>query len=823
MGLSGSPANVPKSSKFASRNLNAVTRAPPSREPRYGAGGGRLLVLGKPQQTAQTAKAQVVAPTPLNTPSLRRENRGQDLSIKLVPSGGGGWATTSAEKALPQPSSSDFPPASATVEATEEKRRTLAPQGAGGAAVAPWARQQVAPAPVPSDESVPDDDHRWRRDAYHPPQRRLEEDLPPDAKEELEESQTEYMRRLARQRSEQRRKEEEAEMAAQRARAAERLAMLEARKAHDEKAREDKLPVERWQRGLRVASSPTAKPPEYSRFVVTRTPAAPVAAADAPPPTPPPLRQDDVASRTSFVGRLSAPPQLPPPEASPKQFVDNPTPAEAAQRPHAVVPSVVGPLKATPPLDPILVAPKAPVQAASSLAPVQAASSGAPVLAASGAPVLAAPAPPVRVSAAEAPLQAVPPKPIQASPVHAVPAPPVAPVAPAKSTVVAPVKLAPPGAHLKAPPPIPIEEQPAAAPPIKPLSVSADEYTRHTVDDAATKLYDPKTGAMVDAKQQPSSKSLRIIADDRKAEDVTKQAQAAKRQPPVEESRNEAPPPPSRVVAPPPVVLLRPPVQVHAKPISHKEERKTDENTPANNNNQHTASHMKKNGASEHQQQQQQPQLPNGALKTEEDCQRAKRAKRRAERLARGPRTRGLLFKYDTDGQVVCVDAPESNEKQTRKGRRAKTKPTKRDEPAVAKRETQQRPSPADREVVKSELGPVGPKPVPEPVGGRAPARPARRPSHDGQALTLGGAFGDHLQSALAPGKNWNADFPSFDQKSPNPMSWGLDPISHLGSSSGDAQPPLSGMFGSALIQQADAAIDEKQAKAASGLLWSSS
>ena len=60
----------------------------------------------------------------MNTPSLRRENRGQDLSIKLVPSGGGGWAKEEA----PEP-----PP--------EEQKRKLAPPSASSPALAPWAKK----------------------------------------------------------------------------------------------------------------------------------------------------------------------------------------------------------------------------------------------------------------------------------------------------------------------------------------------------------------------------------------------------------------------------------------------------------------------------------------------------------------------------------------------------------------------------------------------------------------------------------------------------------------------------------------------------------
>ncbi|EGB01936.1 hypothetical protein AURANDRAFT_72901, partial [Aureococcus anophagefferens] len=127
MVLVGSPPSNAKPSRFASRNLNSMTRAPaaPPREARSYGGGGRLLVLGNKSEKSSAAKAAaVVAPTPMNTPSLRRENRGQDLSIKLVPSGGGGWAKEEA----PEP-----PP--------EEQKRKLAPPSASSPALAPWAKK----------------------------------------------------------------------------------------------------------------------------------------------------------------------------------------------------------------------------------------------------------------------------------------------------------------------------------------------------------------------------------------------------------------------------------------------------------------------------------------------------------------------------------------------------------------------------------------------------------------------------------------------------------------------------------------------------------
>ena len=95
----------PPRKSFASRNLNSATRKPEQARPQraYG-GGGRLLVLGKrPEPTAASKTNTVAAPVPMNTPSLRRESGGQDVSVKLVPSGGGGWAQEKAPEPEPEP------------------------------------------------------------------------------------------------------------------------------------------------------------------------------------------------------------------------------------------------------------------------------------------------------------------------------------------------------------------------------------------------------------------------------------------------------------------------------------------------------------------------------------------------------------------------------------------------------------------------------------------------------------------------------------------------------------------------------------------------
>ena len=69
MVLVGSPPSNAKPSRFASRNLNSMTRAPaaPPREARSYGGGGRLLVLGNKSEKSSAAKAAAVARGPRPT------------------------------------------------------------------------------------------------------------------------------------------------------------------------------------------------------------------------------------------------------------------------------------------------------------------------------------------------------------------------------------------------------------------------------------------------------------------------------------------------------------------------------------------------------------------------------------------------------------------------------------------------------------------------------------------------------------------------------------------------------------------------------------
>lgn len=120
-------ATAKAKTKFSSRNLNAVYKAPLAKAAENGgtgrhllyrplwqrcahctyrcyvyAGGyhssSRMLVLKSSsagRSSVLTAQSlTVAAPAPINTPSLRKENNGQDVHVHLVPTGKVGWGTS---------------------------------------------------------------------------------------------------------------------------------------------------------------------------------------------------------------------------------------------------------------------------------------------------------------------------------------------------------------------------------------------------------------------------------------------------------------------------------------------------------------------------------------------------------------------------------------------------------------------------------------------------------------------------------------------------------------------------------------------------------
>lgn len=61
------------------------------------------MVLGNKRDTAGGSAGGLSTPVPVNTPSLRRENKGQDITVPLVPSGGVGWGANKAAVPPPPP------------------------------------------------------------------------------------------------------------------------------------------------------------------------------------------------------------------------------------------------------------------------------------------------------------------------------------------------------------------------------------------------------------------------------------------------------------------------------------------------------------------------------------------------------------------------------------------------------------------------------------------------------------------------------------------------------------------------------------------------
>ncbi|BDA40478.1 hypothetical protein COCOBI_01-1310 [Coccomyxa sp. Obi] len=83
--------------RYANSNLNGVLSSqksapgysqPYSQPTRYGSG---LVSLGSSKKPASTSTSKLAVPKPVNLPSLRKENSGNDPNVKIVPASGSGW------------------------------------------------------------------------------------------------------------------------------------------------------------------------------------------------------------------------------------------------------------------------------------------------------------------------------------------------------------------------------------------------------------------------------------------------------------------------------------------------------------------------------------------------------------------------------------------------------------------------------------------------------------------------------------------------------------------------------------------------------------
>ena len=119
---------------------------------------GNLVVLGnKPGAGKGGLKALGVAaaPTPLNTPSLKRENNGRDVNAVLVPVGSGVWGNKSGgEEKLGHEDE-----VSSQQQLAQENMPVSAPVTAPKAA--PWALQQKSDSKPPS--APRDDPYKERK------------------------------------------------------------------------------------------------------------------------------------------------------------------------------------------------------------------------------------------------------------------------------------------------------------------------------------------------------------------------------------------------------------------------------------------------------------------------------------------------------------------------------------------------------------------------------------------------------------------------------------------------------------------------------------
>lgn len=116
-------------SKFANRSLNAqvgIQRADPVRKV-GGQNRGNLLFISTDAKRVAKPIGAAAAPVALNTPSIKKENNGKDISINLVPVGVSSvWGQTDSKQ---------------DDAATEQQQQQQTPQTQQQTtSIAPWAR-----------------------------------------------------------------------------------------------------------------------------------------------------------------------------------------------------------------------------------------------------------------------------------------------------------------------------------------------------------------------------------------------------------------------------------------------------------------------------------------------------------------------------------------------------------------------------------------------------------------------------------------------------------------------------------------------------------